>query len=79
MKSRINIKKLFLPKKLSKKVENNNELNNETVNLSDLNILDQTTIEIELSGNEPTIENNPKADHDSGDVTEIPEEENSEE
>ena len=60
-------------------MENNNEPNEETVNLSDLDILDQTTVELELSGNEPTIENDPKANHDSGDVTEIPEEENSEE
>ena len=81
MDSRINIKKLILLKKLSKKMEDNNNYvrADEVVNLSDLDILHQTTVELELSGNKPTIENDPKADHDSGEVTEIPEEENSEE
>ena len=54
-------------------MENNNEISEETVNLSDLDVLDQTTIKIELSGNEPSVQN------DSGEVLEIPEEENSEE
>ena len=81
VESRINIKKLILLKKLSKKMEDNNNYvrADEVVNLSDLEILHQTTVELELSGNKPTIENDPKADHDSGEVTEIPEEENSEE
>ena len=81
VESRINIKKLILLKKLSKKMEDNNNYvrADEVVNLSDLEILHQTTVELELSSNKPTIENDPKADHDSGEVTEIPEEENSEE
>ena len=56
--------------------ENNNE---ETVNLSDLDILDQTTIEIELSGNKPSVQNDSKEADDPVEVLEIPEEENSEE
>ena len=73
VKIRIIIKKLSLLKKSSKMMENNNEISEETVNLSDLDVLDQTTIKIELSGNEPSVQN------DSGEVLEIPEEENSEE
>ena len=73
VKIRIIIKKLSLLNKSSKMMENNNKINEETVNLSDLDVLDQTTIEIELSGNEPSVQN------DSGEVLEIPEEENSEE
>ena len=56
--------------------DNNNK---ETVNLSDLDILDQTTIEIELSGNEPSVQNDSNEADDPGEVLEIPEEENSEE
>ena len=44
----------------------------EIANLSDLDVLDQTTIEFELSGNEPSIQND-------SEVPEIPEEETSEE
>ena len=75
-----NIKKLIFLRKLSEMEDNNNHVRDDEVdNLSDLDILHQTTVELELSGNEPTVENDPKADHDSDDVTEIPEEENSEE
>ena len=56
--------------------DNNNK---ETVNLSDLDILDQTTIEIELSGNKPSVQNDSKEADDPVEVLEIPEEENSEE
>ena len=51
-------------------MDNNNETNAEIANLSDLDVLDQTTIEFELSGNEPSIQND-------SEVPEIPEEETS--
>ena len=80
MENKNNIKKLIFLRKLSEMEDNNNHVRDDEVdNLSDLDILHQTTVELELSGNEPTVENDPKADHDSDDVTEIPEEENSEE
>ena len=78
VKNRIIIEKLFLTNKHSITMENNNETV-EFANLSDLDILDQTTIEIELSGNKPSVQNDTKDDHDSGEVLEIPEEESSEE
>ena len=37
-------------------MENKNESGDGTANLSDLDILDQTTIEIELSANEPSVQ-----------------------
>ena len=49
---------------------NNNEPTDEATNLSDLDVFDQTTIEIELSGNEPSILEDPV-------VLEIPEEDTS--
>ena len=71
-KIRIIVKKLSLLNKISKIMDNNNKINVETANLSDLDVLDQTTIEFELSGNEPSIQND-------SEVPEIPEEETSEE
>ena len=65
--------------KTKRKTTNVKSRNNIKKLISDLDILHQTTVELELSGNEPTVENDPKADHDSEDVTEIPEEEISEE
>ena len=76
VQNRIIIKKLTLLNKTSKMTDNNNK---ETVNLSDLDILDQTTIEIELSGNEPSVQSDSNEADDPGEVLEIPEEENSEE
>ena len=71
-KIRIIVKKLSLLNKISKVMNNNNEINVDTANLSDLDVLDQTMIEFELSGNEPSIQND-------SEVPEIPEEETSEE
>ena len=62
VKNSIIIKKLILFNKNLTMMENNNESGEETVNLSNLDVLDQTTIEIELSGNEPSVQNDSNFD-----------------
>ena len=64
------VNKLTLINRITTAMDNNNESNVEATNLSDLDVFDQTTIEIELSGNEPSILEDPV-------VLEIPEEETS--
>ena len=67
---RIIVNKLSLINRITTAMDNNNEFNVEATDLSDLDVLDQTTIEIELSGNEPSI-------LDDSVVLEMPEEETS--
>ena len=64
------VNKLSLINRITTAMDNNNEFNVEATDLSDLDVLDQTTIEIELSGNEPSILNDSV-------VLEMPEEETS--
>ena len=75
--------KLTLFEKIQKTMENNNISGEGTVNMSDLDILNDTTLELELnavlSTNEPSIQGEQNINLVPEDASEIPEDENSEE